>query len=76
MEALDEVGNVVLRDYALEIAVLCVGAYSRIGGLKEFCALAALCLTVDCFLSVTFYVAILSIMVEVSAFSSRLFDSD
>ncbi|KAF7975535.1 hypothetical protein HWV62_9365 [Athelia sp. TMB] len=65
MEAFDRVGNVILRDYALEVAVLIIGANTKVGGLKEFCALAALCLTVDCVLLGTFYVAILSVMVEV-----------
>jgi len=65
LEAFDRVGNVILRDYALEVAVLVIGANSRVGGLKEFCALAAMCLTVDCILLGTFYVSILSVMVEV-----------
>ena len=66
LEAFDRVGNVILRDYALEVAVLIVGANSKIGGLREFCALAALCLTLDCILLGTFYVSVLSVMVEVS----------
>ncbi|KAH9968240.1 hydroxymethylglutaryl-coenzyme A reductase-domain-containing protein [Russula dissimulans] len=65
LEALDKVGNIIVRDYALEIAVLLIGAYSKVGGLKEFCALAALLLTVDCAATATFYVAILSVMIEV-----------
>lgn len=65
VEALDKVGNIIVRDYALEIAVLLIGAYSKVGGLKEFCALAALLLTVDCAATATFYVAILSVMIEV-----------
>ncbi|TFY79244.1 hypothetical protein EWM64_g4768 [Hericium alpestre] len=65
LEALDKTGNSILRDYALEIAVLLIGAYSRVGGLKEFCALAAVLLFVDCVSMMTFYVAILSVMIEV-----------
>ncbi|EGO03592.1 hypothetical protein SERLA73DRAFT_149844 [Serpula lacrymans var. lacrymans S7.3] len=65
MEALDRSGNVILRDYALEIAVLAMGAKSKVGGLKEFCALAAVSLTFDCILFGTFYTAILAVMVEV-----------
>jgi hydroxymethylglutaryl-CoA reductase (NADPH) len=65
VEALDKVGNIIIRDYALEIAVLLIGAYSKVGGLKEFCALAALLLTVDCAATATFYVAILNVMIEV-----------
>ncbi|EPQ53591.1 3-hydroxy-3-methylglutaryl-coenzyme A reductase [Gloeophyllum trabeum ATCC 11539] len=65
MEAYDAVGNSILRDYALEIAVLCGGIWSGVGGLKEFCALAAVLLTVDCVVLSTFYVAVLGVMVEV-----------
>src|SRR5258708_24319460 len=65
LEALDKVDNIIVRDYALEIAVLLIGAYSKVGGLREFCALAALLLTIDCAAMGTFYVAILSIMIEV-----------
>ncbi|KAI0032617.1 hydroxymethylglutaryl-coenzyme A reductase-domain-containing protein [Vararia minispora EC-137] len=65
MEALDRAGNPILRDYALEVAVLLIGAYSKVGGLKEFCGLAALVLAIDALTLVTFYVAVLSIMIEV-----------
>ncbi|KAI0322966.1 hydroxymethylglutaryl-coenzyme A reductase-domain-containing protein [Amylostereum chailletii] len=65
LEALDRVGNAIFRDYALEIAVLLIGAYSKVGGLREFCALAALLLTIDYIALSTFYVAILSVMIEV-----------
>ncbi|KAH7926257.1 hypothetical protein BV22DRAFT_1119007 [Leucogyrophana mollusca] len=65
MEALEGNGNAILRDYALEIALLAMGAKSKVGGLREFCALAALSLTLDCILFATFYSAILVIMVEV-----------
>lgn len=65
LEAVDQVGNGILRDYALEIAVLLVGASSHVGGLREFCALAVLALTLDCFMLCTFYTAILAVMIEV-----------
>ncbi|EIW55552.1 3-hydroxy-3-methylglutaryl-coenzyme A reductase [Trametes versicolor FP-101664 SS1] len=65
LEALDRVGNVILRDYALEIAVLFVGVYSRVGGLKEFCAVAAVALATDCVMTFTLYTAVLTVMVEV-----------
>lgn len=67
LEAMERSGNLILRDYALEIAVLAMGAKSKVGGLQEFCALAALMLFLDCVLFGTFYTAILTIMVEVSA---------
>ncbi|KAI5119377.1 hypothetical protein M0805_001053 [Coniferiporia weirii] len=65
LEALDRVGNAVLRDYALEIFVLTVGASSRVGGLREMCALAALILSLDCLSGVTFYIAVMGVMIEV-----------
>ena len=43
-ESLSQVYPPIIRDYILEIAVLTVGAYSKVGGLKEVCALAALIL--------------------------------
>jgi hydroxymethylglutaryl-CoA reductase (NADPH) len=73
LEALSEVCNPILRDYALEIAVLLVGAQSGVGGLREVCALAATLLVVDCFMMTTFLVSILEVMVEVrkSSLSSK-----
>ncbi|KAH9849592.1 3-hydroxy-3-methylglutaryl-coenzyme A reductase [Lenzites betulinus] len=65
LEALDRVGNVILRDYALEIAVLFVGVNSRVGGLKEFCAVAAVALAMDCVMTFTLYTSVLTVMVEV-----------
>lgn len=64
-EAVARTGPSVIRDYAIEIAVLVLGAVSGVSGLKEFCALAALILAADCIALFTFYVAILNIMVEV-----------
>lgn len=61
-------GPSVARDYAIEIAVLFLGAWSRISGLKEFCALAAVILTLDAMAIFTVYVAALHIMVEVITF--------
>lgn len=69
-EAVDSVGPGVVRDYAIEIAVLGVGAASGVGGLKEFCALAALILACDCAALFTFYVAILNVMTEVRSCGS------
>ena len=65
-ESLSLVYPPIIRDYILEIAVLTVGAYSKVGGLKEVCALAALVLAVDCLLLCTYLAAILGVMVEVS----------
>ena len=65
-ESLSLVYPPIIRDYVLEVAVLTVGAYSKVGGLKEVCALAALILAIDCLLLCTYLAAILGIMVEVS----------
>ena len=72
-ESLSYVYKPIIRDYILEIAVLTVGAYSRVGGLKEVCALAALILAVDCLLICTYLAAILGVMVEVCLFSLGIF---
>ncbi len=69
LESLTKVYYPIIRDYILEIAVLVVGAYSRVSGLREVCALAALILGLDCLLLCTFLASILCIMIEVRAFS-------
>lgn len=43
LSAVDKVGWPIVRDYAIEIAVLCVGAAFGIGGLREFCRLGKYC---------------------------------
>ncbi|GJE93713.1 3-hydroxy-3-methylglutaryl-coenzyme A reductase [Phanerochaete sordida] len=65
LEALDKTGNYILRDYALEVAVLLIGANSKVGGLREFCALASIAMVLDCVMLGTFYSAVLTIMLEV-----------
>jgi len=64
-EAMESVGKLILRDYGLEITALLLGARSKVSGLMEFCALAALSLVLDCLVFGTFYTAVLTIMVEV-----------
>ena len=64
-DAVDAVGEGIVRDYAIEVVILSVGAVSGVGGLKEFCALAALILIADCVMLFTFYVALLNVFVEV-----------
>ncbi|KAF9254299.1 hypothetical protein L218DRAFT_1082398 [Marasmius fiardii PR-910] len=65
LESLSNVYYPILRDYILEIAVLTIGAYSKVSGLKEVCALAALVLGIDCLLLCTFLASVLCIMIEV-----------
>jgi hydroxymethylglutaryl-CoA reductase (NADPH) len=65
IEALTAVYRPIIRDYALEIAVLIVGANSKVTGLSPICALAAVLLAVDCMLLCTFLASILCVMIEV-----------
>ncbi|KAJ7484555.1 hydroxymethylglutaryl-coenzyme A reductase-domain-containing protein [Mycena latifolia] len=65
LDALSATYYPILRDYILEIAVLLLGAGSRVAGLAEVCALAALLLALDCLMMCTFLAAILCVMVEV-----------
>ncbi|KAJ7938276.1 hydroxymethylglutaryl-CoA reductase [Mycena leptocephala] len=65
LDALSATYYPIVRDYILEIAVLTLGAGSRVAGLAEVCALAALLLALDCLMMCTFLAAILCVMVEV-----------
>ncbi|GAB1725535.1 hypothetical protein NU195Hw_g6412t1 [Hortaea werneckii] len=65
--AVRERGFEIVRDYAIEILILCVGAASGIqGGLRQFCFLAAWTLFFDCLLLFTFYTSILTIKLEIN----------
>lgn len=64
-KGVEAAGLTILRDYAIEIGVLAVGAYSGVPGLQEFCFLAAFILMYDCFFLFTFYIAILNVKLEV-----------
>ncbi|KAJ7138499.1 hydroxymethylglutaryl-coenzyme A reductase-domain-containing protein [Mycena crocata] len=65
LDALSATYYPIIRDYVLEIAVLLLGAFSRVVGLSEVCALAALILAMDCLMMCTFLAAVLCVMVEV-----------
>jgi len=65
--AVAERGFGIVRDYAVEIAILSAGAMSGIqGGLRQFCFLAAWTLFFDCILLFTFYTSILTVKLEVN----------
>ncbi|KAI1619599.1 3-hydroxy-3-methylglutaryl-CoA reductase [Exophiala viscosa] len=65
--AVKETGFEIVRDYAIEIAILVLGAASGIqGGLRQFCFLAAWILFYDCALLFTFYATILCIKLEIN----------
>ncbi|PLW04395.1 hypothetical protein PCASD_26004 [Puccinia coronata f. sp. avenae] len=53
-DSISTVGVLIVRDYAIEITVLGLGAISGINGLTEFCQLAGLSLLYDCLLSFGF----------------------
>nr|POF07674.1 3-hydroxy-3-methylglutaryl-coenzyme a reductase [Quercus suber] len=66
-QAVRERGFEIVRDYVVEIGILCIGAASGIqGGLKQFCFLAAWTLFFDCVLLFTFYTSILTIKLEIN----------
>ncbi|PWZ03846.1 putative 3-hydroxy-3-methylglutaryl-coenzyme A reductase [Testicularia cyperi] len=65
VSAVHRVGVPIIRDYIIEIAVMAVGATSGVSGLREFCQLAGLILVFDCVFLFSFYVAILTVMVEI-----------
>ncbi len=65
--AVKENGFEIVRDYAIEIAILIAGAASGVqGGLRQFCFLAAWILAFDCALLFTFYTTILYIKLEIN----------
>lgn len=65
--AVHEKGFEIVRDYAIEVAILITGAASGVqGGLRQFCFLAAWILFFDCLLLFTFYTAILSVKLEIN----------
>ncbi|OAV99543.1 hypothetical protein PTTG_06102 [Puccinia triticina 1-1 BBBD Race 1] len=64
-DSIARVGVRIVRDYAIEITVLALGAISGINGLTEFCQLAGLSLLYDCLLSFGFYISILTVFVEI-----------
>lgn len=66
LNAVSKTGPTIIRDYAIEVAVLVAGVMSGVAGLREFCQLAAVILVWDAFCLVGFFVSILTIMVEVS----------
>ena len=65
--AVRDKGFEIVRDYAIEVAILTAGAASGVqGGLRQFCFLAAWILFFDCLLLFTFYTAILSVKLEIN----------
>ena len=66
LAGVNKVGLNIVRDYLIEIAVLVVGALSGVAGLQEFCFLASFILFYDCVFLFSFYIAMLTMKLEVS----------
>lgn len=65
--AIKEKGFDIVKDYAIEIGILIIGAASGVqGGLQQFCFLASWILFFDCILLFSFYTAILCIKLEIN----------
>ncbi|KAL2271343.1 hypothetical protein VTJ83DRAFT_714 [Remersonia thermophila] len=65
--AIKDKGFGIVKDYAIEVGILIVGAASGVqGGLQQFCFLAAWILFFDCILLFSFYTAILCIKLEIN----------
>lgn len=65
LQGFDKSGRPIIRDYAIEIAVLLAGSFAGVPGLREFCQLAALILVYDCLFLFGFFASVLTVMVEV-----------
>lgn len=65
INAVKDKGWIIVRDYLFEIGILVLGAMSRVDGLNQFCKVAAWILGFDCLLLFTFYIAVLTIKLEV-----------
>jgi len=76
-DAWNKVGLSIWRDYTIEVGVLLLGVWAAkaskvgMGGVQEFCALAALVLIVDAFALWGFYTGVLTIMVEVQRITNH-----
>ncbi|KAL7746489.1 3-hydroxy-3-methylglutaryl-coenzyme A (HMG-CoA) reductase isozyme [Sorochytrium milnesiophthora] len=64
-------GPTIVKTYLFEIAVLFSGAISGVHGLSEFCSLACLILTFDCLFLFTFYIAALTLKLEIDRARKR-----
>ncbi|KAG0228563.1 3-hydroxy-3-methylglutaryl-coenzyme A (HMG-CoA) reductase isozyme [Actinomortierella wolfii] len=64
VSALESVGPLLIRNCAIEIAVLLCGFLSGIPGLREFCLLAAFMLFYDLIALFTLYTAVLTLKLE------------
>lgn len=68
-KAVESVAPTLIRDGLLEILVFILGAKSTIPGLREFCLMSAFLIGYDSILMFTWYVAVLSLKLEVGFIS-------
>eukprot|EP00158_Paraphelidium_tribonemae_P005138 Partr_v1_DN27182_c2_g2_i1_m15745 len=61
---IDQAGPHLLRQYAVEIAVLTIGTLTGIPSLSEFCMVTGVALLFDCLCSFTLFVAVLTLKME------------
>ncbi|EMR09091.1 hydroxymethylglutaryl-CoA reductase (NADPH) [Pneumocystis murina B123] len=71
VNAVRDKGWIIVRDYLFEIGILILGAMSGVDGLNQFCKVAAWILGFDCLLLFTFYIAVLSIKLEINRIKQR-----
>ncbi|KAG5513641.1 hypothetical protein PMAC_000679 [Pneumocystis sp. 'macacae'] len=71
INAVKDKGWIIVRDYLFEIGILMLGAMSRVDGLNQFCKVAAWILGFDCLLLFTFYIAVLTIKLEINRIKQR-----
>ncbi|CCJ28700.1 unnamed protein product, partial [Pneumocystis jirovecii] len=71
INAVKDKGWIIVRDYLFEIGILVLGAMSRVDGLNQFCKVAAWILGFDCLLLFTFYIAVLTIKLEINRIKQR-----
>lgn len=65
--AVESIAPTLIRDGLLEILVFILGAKSTLPGLREFCLMSAFLIGYDSILMFTWYVAVLSLKLEVGS---------
>jgi hydroxymethylglutaryl-CoA reductase (NADPH) len=63
--AVEFIAPTLIRDGLLEIVVFILGAKSTLPGLREFCLMSAFVIAFDIILMFTWYIAVLSLKLEV-----------
>jgi hydroxymethylglutaryl-CoA reductase (NADPH) len=69
--AVESIAPTLIRDGLLEIIVFIMGAKSTLPGLREFCLMSAFLIAYDIMLMFTWYIAVLSLKLEVRDLDGR-----